>query len=34
MTPTRSGHLPINGLEIYFEIDGTLDTVARPVART
>jgi pimeloyl-ACP methyl ester carboxylesterase len=31
MTPTRSGHLPINGLDIYFEIHGPLDTATVPL---
>lgn len=24
-TPSRSGHLPINGLSLYFEVHGELD---------
>ncbi|ANW64780.1 alpha/beta hydrolase [Mycobacterium sp. djl-10] len=34
MTPTRSGHLPINGLELYFEIHGTLDAATAPLLLT
>lgn len=28
MKPSRSGHLPINGLELYYEVHGDLDTSA------
>jgi pimeloyl-ACP methyl ester carboxylesterase len=31
MTLTRSGHLPINGLELYFEVHGALDADAAPL---
>ena len=30
-TPSRSGHLPINGLTLYHEVYGDLDTTTSPL---
>ena len=30
-TPSRSGHLPVNGLDLYFEVTGELDASTPPL---